>query len=260
MKFTCFDFETANMSKDSICQIGIVVVENGNITETKSWLVNPDSFFDQFNTRIHGITAEMVKDSPKFNELWTEIEPYFSDVDFVIAHNARFDVGALDAVLELYLCPQPNQFSVSFRHKDRVCEPQTIDVKDYDFEVPNFAFACSMAMARRAYSQESSYSLQSLCSKLGIEYGNHDAGADAKSCAELTIKIFQDKGIDMSIPINEYDDILLLEDKLQIFFGSLSPDGYKSSVCKHLKQNKIKDNIIGDVEKITQTVYSIKKK
>jgi DNA polymerase-3 subunit epsilon len=248
MKFTCFDFETANMSKESICQVGIVVVDNGNIIETKSWLVNPHSFFDPFNIRIHGITAEMVKGCPKFNELWTEIVPYFNDADFVIAHNARFDIGALDAALELYLCPQPNQFSISFIHKDRVNEPRTINVEDYDFEVPNFAFVCSVAMARRAYSKEPSYSLQSLCSKLGIEYGNHDAGADAKSCAELAIKIFQDKDIDMSIPINEYEDILLLEDKLQIFFGCLCPDGYQNSVCKHLPKPDTK-SIVGDVGK-----------
>ena len=73
MKFTCFDVETANMWKGSICQIGITVVENGIITETKSWLVNPNDSFDFFNVLIHNITAEMVKDSPSIKELWAEL-------------------------------------------------------------------------------------------------------------------------------------------------------------------------------------------
>ena len=199
------------MWSDSICQVGISVVENGMITETKSWLVNPNSFFDDFNVRIHKITAEMVKDSPKFKELLTEIIHYFNDVDFVVAHNARFDVRALYWAIRKF-----------------------DDADDTELDIgPTFDFACSMAMARRAYPKEPSYSLQSLCAKLGIDYGNHDAGADAKSCAELSIKIFQEKGVDMSMPINTDEDILFLEDKLQIFFGCLTDDGFANSVCKH---------------------------
>jgi len=210
------------MYKNSICQVGITAVENGNITETKSWLVKPDSFFDSFNIRIHGITEDTVKNSPSFIELWPELLPYFKGSDFIVAHNARFDVSVLDATLNLGFVP---------------CI------------IPDFKFACSMAMARRTWPKEPSYSLQSLCSLLNIEYGNHDAGADSKSCAELTIKIFQEKGIDLSMDINSTEKLLELENPLQIYFGYLTKDGFSNSVCRHLSTSNIKKNIVGDVEK-----------
>jgi len=239
------------MYNDSICQVGIAVVDNGIIIENKSWLVNPDSFFDQFNMRIHGITPEIVKDSPKFNDLWSEIKHYFNEVDFVVAHNAKFDVRVLDSALELGIMPYTGQCYLTIElkpeYKELLKKEHNEDYQpEYNAEIPNFKFLCSVAMARRTYPQEPSYGLESLCSKLGIEYGNHDAGADAKSCAELTIKIFQEKEIDMSTDIVDFQ---LLEDKLQIFFGSFSTNGYTSSVCKRLNRANIKKNITGDFEK-----------
>ena len=102
-------------------------------------------------------------------------------------------------------------------------------------------------MARRAWAKEPSYSLQSLCYNLGIEYGNHDAGADSKSCAELTIKIFKEKEIDLLMDIDSPDKLLDLEKQLQIYFGSLNENGFSSSVCRHLPKPNIQ--IVGDVEK-----------
>ena len=40
-KFTVIDFETANMYPDSVCQIGIVVVEDDEVIEKKSFLIRP---------------------------------------------------------------------------------------------------------------------------------------------------------------------------------------------------------------------------
>ena len=40
MNFIAIDFETATFQRTSICETGICVVRNGEIAETKSWLVN----------------------------------------------------------------------------------------------------------------------------------------------------------------------------------------------------------------------------
>ncbi|WP_229115201.1 exonuclease domain-containing protein [Bacteroides intestinalis] len=77
--FIAIDFETANDSRDSACQIGITTVKNGQIKDVKSWLINPESYFNSFNTMIHGITEKDVKDKPTFSELWPEISPYFGN-------------------------------------------------------------------------------------------------------------------------------------------------------------------------------------
>jgi DNA polymerase-3 subunit epsilon len=244
MKFICIDFETANMSKDSICQAGIVVVEKGIITETKSWLINPDSSFDDFNVRLHGISADMVKNSPKFIELWAELLHYFKEADFIVAHNARFDITALDQTLRMFVVPYNEPFTIHIGPAKAKKQ-----ISDFDFETPNFRFFDSISMARRTYIKEPSYSLQSLCNKLGIEYGNHDACADAKSCAELVLQIFKEKGVDVSMPLKQQEDFDALENILQISFGIYSIDGFQSSVCKSLSKSSMIKNIVGNIDK-----------
>ena len=42
INFIAIDFETATPKRSSICEVGICVVRNGEISETKSWLVQPE--------------------------------------------------------------------------------------------------------------------------------------------------------------------------------------------------------------------------
>ena len=57
VNFIAIDFETATRSHASICEAGICVVRDGEVTETRSWLVQPqDNWYDYWNIRIHGIT------------------------------------------------------------------------------------------------------------------------------------------------------------------------------------------------------------
>lgn len=104
--FTCIDFETANQYPDSICQMGIVVMEDGLIVETRQFLIKPP--YDDFrNSYIHGITAADVEDSPTFADIWPEIKGYIEN-RVLGAYNARFDIGCLEAVLEYYNIPSPD--------------------------------------------------------------------------------------------------------------------------------------------------------
>ena len=105
-KFTVIDFETANMYPDSVCQMGIVVVENNEIVETKSYLIRPP-YNDFRNSHIHGITLAQVKNEKTFAELWNEIKP-FIESRLVGAYNANFDTGCLLATLENFKITPPN--------------------------------------------------------------------------------------------------------------------------------------------------------
>ncbi len=69
MEFVALDVETANADCSSICQIGIARFDDGCLAEEWSTLVNPEDDFDPFNVSIHGITADMVEDSPVFPNL-----------------------------------------------------------------------------------------------------------------------------------------------------------------------------------------------
>ena len=55
--------------------IGITVIEDGKIADEYYSLVNPESQFDSFNTRLTGISGKTVRNAPVFPEIWKQIEP-----------------------------------------------------------------------------------------------------------------------------------------------------------------------------------------
>ena len=67
-KFTVIAFETANMYPDSVCQIGIAVVEDNEITWASSWLIRPP-YNDFRNEVVHGITLKRSEKLMTFLEL-----------------------------------------------------------------------------------------------------------------------------------------------------------------------------------------------
>ena len=77
MNWVAIDFETANAKYSSACALGIAIVEHGRIIKRASWLIRPrELYFNYYNTYIHGITEEDVKDKPQFNELWNDFKPF----------------------------------------------------------------------------------------------------------------------------------------------------------------------------------------
>lgn len=92
LNFIALDVETANSSKGSICSLGLVTVKNGAIINSEEYLIKPkDLHFNSINTKIHGITAEQVRHSPEFVEIWKIIAPKILE-SLVIAHNTDFDI------------------------------------------------------------------------------------------------------------------------------------------------------------------------
>jgi DNA polymerase-3 subunit epsilon len=107
--FTALDFEIAQGYRWSICQVGIVRVENGKIIDEVNVLVQPPNnyYWSQF-TEIHGITARHTAKSPTFNQIWHQIAPFIEN-QTVIAHNGfGFDFPVLSKTLELYKMPIPD--------------------------------------------------------------------------------------------------------------------------------------------------------
>ncbi len=73
--FSAIDFETAQGYSHSICQVGIVRVENGMITEEINLLVQPpDNYYWAKFIDIHGITPEETANEPRFDKIWHQIE------------------------------------------------------------------------------------------------------------------------------------------------------------------------------------------
>lgn len=149
--FTAIDFETAQAKRNSICQIGLIRVENGTVTATKNILVQPpgnDYYF--MNTEIHGITPHMTRTSPTFDRVWHLIEPFIRDQN-VVAHNGAFDFSCLRITLE-----------------------------HYRLATPEFNSHCTFKLYKKA--------LKPLCLMYGIELKHHDALSDAMACARLFMR------------------------------------------------------------------------
>ena len=159
--FTAFDFETANRSKTSACQIGVAVIRAGKIVYSQSWLINPKTRNFQF-TDIHGINYEQVKTAPTFDIIWENIKIVFKN-QRIVAHNGiRFDVPVLRTLLDHYNIPQ-----VSFKVID------TLDI------------------AKETWSYLDNYKLNTICEDLDIDLNHHEAQSDAIAAATILLKALQ---------------------------------------------------------------------
>lgn len=186
MDFVAIDFETANELSTSACELGIAVVRNYKIVETKSLLIQPpDLRFNPFNTMLHGIGAEQVADQPDFKALWPELSPYFEN-QLVIAHNAGFDLHVLRSLLLHYQIP-----------------------------FNEIAFTCSIKIAKRVWKEHQRYGLKTLSKILGIELEHHRAESDAKACAQIASMAFRENQVSITEEITT---------KLHIYLGSISPE------------------------------------
>ena len=102
LNFTAIDFETATMKNKYPCQIGIVVVRNGQIEESISRYIQPPSnLYDKRCISVHKITPDITKDEPEFPDVWNDIKQYFEDT-VLVAHNASFDITVLENILNYY--------------------------------------------------------------------------------------------------------------------------------------------------------------
>lgn len=157
MKFTAIDFETANADRASVCAVGLVVVENGEVVGRLRQLIKPDPLdFDPFNISIHGITPADVSDAPAFSEFWPNLWSRVSGP--LIAHNAAFDMSVLRRVLDQSGTPYP--------------------ATDY---------FCTRVIARLAWPEHPTYALDHIARVLGISFTHHDAEEDARACALIAI-------------------------------------------------------------------------
>lgn len=85
----------------SVCEIGTCVVRNGDVVETRSWLVrSEDNLYQYLNMKIHGIRPE---DAPDFRQEWGKVESaYLDEFDTLVAHNVPFHRSSLNYSAELY--------------------------------------------------------------------------------------------------------------------------------------------------------------
>ncbi|MBR0288403.1 MAG: SWIM zinc finger family protein [Selenomonadaceae bacterium] len=160
--FVVIDFETANTCPDSICQMGIVTVENNLIVDRQNYLIRPP--YEKFSfTDIHGITLDDVKNELTFGELWQRIKPYIEGRT-IAAYNLPFDINCLFAALFRYEIPRPNFNAFDVLANVRSCR----------------YFDCEL-------SELKNYQLVTVAKKMKLEHIAHNALSDSVVTAQIQI-------------------------------------------------------------------------
>jgi len=102
-----FDTETTglNAASDRIVEIGCVELIN-HIPTGRHFhaYLNPERAMDEDAFRVHGLSDEFLKNQPKFGQKAAEFLEFIGDSP-LIAHNAGFDIGFINAELERLRLP-----------------------------------------------------------------------------------------------------------------------------------------------------------
>lgn len=218
--FVAIDSETATSLRSSICEIGIAVVEDGEVKETKSWMVQPPgNAYDYPNILVHHIRPEDTADSPSFAEVWPEVAPYLEG-QTVVAHNTSFDMYALRDALD-----------------------------ENGLDYPTFRHICSCRLSRTLIPGCYNYRLPTVCEAIGFQMGQHHrGGSDAEAAAHVFLACLERAGV---------KTVEELEEKYHFTCGSFSPGAFVPQKAKSQTSGRkivVKD-IVGDPSKINEGNY-----
>lgn len=104
--FCVIDLETTGGSPDDcgITEVGAAKVQGGEIVGTFHTLVDPGCPVPAFIRLLTGITDETLVDAPEISAVLPSLLSFVGD-SVIVAHNARFDVGFLNAALRRHAYP-----------------------------------------------------------------------------------------------------------------------------------------------------------
>jgi DNA polymerase-3 subunit epsilon len=103
MREIVFDTETTGLDPyqgDRLVEIGCVELVNGFPTGNSFHrYLNPERDMPEGAFKVHGLSIEFLKDKPLFADVCDEFIAFIGDAP-LIAHNAMFDLGFINAELE----------------------------------------------------------------------------------------------------------------------------------------------------------------
>ena len=170
MRQIVLDTETTGLDPltgDRVIEVAAVELLNLLPTgEVFHSLIDPERDIPAEASRIHGFTNGDVAGKPKFAEIADALLAFLGDSD-IIAHNAPFDFGFLDA--ELFRCDRP------ILNRSRMID--------------------SLAMAKTRFPGMPN-NLDALCRRLGVDNsmrGSHNAILDCQLLAQVYLELMGGK-------------------------------------------------------------------
>ena len=179
-----FDTETTGLSAkegDRVIEIGAVELINRFPTgKTFHLFINPQGKEVHPDAlQVHGISNEFLQDKPNFSEILDEFLDFFA-IGNLVAHNADFDIGFLNAELS------------------RLKRPGIDPVRVVD----------TLKIARRKFPGQRN-SLDALCSRFSIDNSHrekHGALLDSELLAEVYIELLGGRQATLTLDANQNEN------------------------------------------------------
>ena len=193
--YVVFDVETTGLSAiyNDLIQVAASKMHKGNIIAEFDEFINPGHPLSAFTTELTGITDEHVKNAKPLVQVLKEFQEFCKDT-VLVAHNATFDVGFMNANYERHGLP-------------KITQP-VIDTLEF---------------ARNLYPEYKRHGLGPLTKRFGVALEHHHmANYDAEATGRL-----------LFIFIKEVAEKHGVTDLARLNLDLISPDSYKKARVKH---------------------------
>jgi DNA polymerase-3 subunit epsilon len=173
-----FDTETTGLNPlggDRVVEIGCIeLIDYVPTGENFHVYLNPERDMPDAAFRVHGLSNEFLRDKPRFVDIADDFERFIGDAK-LIAHNASFDLGFLNAELS------------------RIGREEIISTRIID----------TLVIARRKFPFGPN-NLDALCQRLQIDNSRrtkHGALLDAEILAEVYIELLGGRQKDLGLSV-----------------------------------------------------------
>ena len=193
--YVVFDVETTGLSAiyNDLIQVAASKMYKGNIIAEFDEFINPGHPLSAFTTELTGITDDHVKNAKPLVQVLKEFQEFCKDT-VLVAHNATFDVGFMNANYERHGLP-------------KITQP-VIDTLEF---------------ARNLYPEYKRHGLGPLTKRFGVALEHHHmANYDAEATGRL-----------LFIFIKEVAEKYGVTDLARLNLDLISPDSYKKARVKH---------------------------
>ena len=193
--YVVFDVETTGLSAiyNDLIQVAASKMYKGNIIAEFDEFINPGHPLSAFTTELTGITDDHVKNAKPLVQVLKEFQEFCKDT-VLVAHNASFDVGFMNANYERHGLP-------------KITQP-VIDTLEF---------------ARNLYPEFKRHGLGPLTKRFGVALEHHHmANYDAEATGRL-----------LFIFIKEVAEKHGVTNLARLNLDLISPDSYKKARVKH---------------------------
>lgn len=193
--YVVFDVETTGLSAiyNDLIQVAASKMYKGNIIAEFDEFINPGHPLSAFTTELTGITDDHVKNAKPLVQVLKEFQEFCKDT-VLVAHNATFDVGFMNANYERHGLP-------------KITQP-VIDTLEF---------------ARNLYPEYKRHGLGPLTKRFGVALEHHHmANYDAEATGRL-----------LFIFIKEVAEKHGVTNLARLNLDLISPDSYKKARVKH---------------------------